>query len=196
MATTSLGLEQFKGLVEQVAVIGAGVATAEKDLGSREVEVLRALVERIKPVMRLIDKPVVRRYAWDGKQAHDAIKEYLPERGIVFADYIRETHVVGCDYRGQYDRFKLVLLRSGKLLRMDAKGDWSKYADEPTACEFQVHEITVEGVLEYADLQTVVKGCIACLKEAIRNAEAKKETLAPRLAALTKIEACLGGLTK
>jgi hypothetical protein len=191
MATTSLGLEQVERLLEQIGAVDANIAVGE-DILRREAEAFTALLERVvKPVMRLVDRPVVSR-VYHGK------KEYLPERGIVFADYIRSAPQDAAyhgAYRGTYHGFKLVFLRSGKLLKMDISGTWDAF-ESPLTCEFAVHEMSPAETLRWVDLATCLGGVMACLNEAIRNAEAKKETLAPRLAALTKVEACLGGLTK
>jgi hypothetical protein len=187
--------EDFISALQQVAATGEEIARKEVAATEQETEALTAIIAMVKPVMRYIDVPI-RTYAFHaGQQYHSWQYEHLDERGIILVNNFTEKY---SDYpddrdtRGDYIGDRLVLTRSGKLVRLVRSGDWSRWQGEGSQWNAKVTEITAEEAVKRYGLTEIMQNMVAAFKDAIKKAETKQKTLGSRLETLEQVKNILG----
>jgi hypothetical protein len=201
-------LVEMQAALKTVADLGESLTTQEAHILDAEAETLETLLASLHPVMRYIDSPVRASGYCPGGQFSSWKYTMMPEHGIVLAGELERERDNGDQNRGSFTGEDLVLGRSGTLTYRTFFGSWSQWQGEseywsttyPVEDDYPEREdirggtsvvVTAKEALTHYDLETIVEGLVAAIKEAVAKTESKQKTLAGRLARLEAVKAAL-----
>lgn len=182
--------QEFMAAIEQAAAVGEKAAKMERETTVKEAEVLERILEKVKPVVQYVDYPIEDGRHHSGHQFHNWKVFYYKERGIILVDNFSQEFT-DKDYRGIYTGSQLVLTRSGALVILCRKGEWSKWQGEESYWDAKATEVSPEEAVRRYGFAKIVKGLAEAFKQAVIEAEEKQETLEARLALLEQVRAVL-----
>lgn len=175
--------------IEQISSSFTEIAIIDKELIGSEAEVLEALLSKIKPVMRHIDKRIKTANSYLVGCDYGEENEYLDEHGITLFDCFGRTQTG--ELESVFDGEQLVFTRSGKLIELTRSGDYEIWEGEKCAWKSHLREMTVLEVAEEYHLAELVDSITEAMNEAIKATETKKRTLSSRLEKINEVKEIL-----
>ena len=154
------------------------------DQKTQEAEALEAMIRKVKPIMRLIDKPVYEEYWVHSNRSgggYDTNETF--GRGILLQDDEEETG----DTRGSYAGTELYLMRDGSVQLATINGDWSRWQGETSGRSRTFEELSYEEVVKKYDLKDIVTAINEAIAKAQRSSTGKLKMLAKRKAIVDRI---------
>ncbi len=183
-------MEEFVKQTEALKAAGEEVEKIQAATTEEEVVLLNQIVEAIKPVMRYIDYKIKIHGHRPGHQFGKWEYEHYQEKGLILVD-CAEQHATDGDLRGIYRGHFLVLTRSGKFLKFDQSGEWSRWQNESSYFQNEPSEITTEQAVKIYEFEDIINGISVDFKEAVEKAEGKRQALKSRQEQLDKIRELL-----
>lgn len=170
-----------RGKIQEVGSLMARIERTEE-------EVVKALLSKIRPVMRLIDRQVPIYQLFDENQDVTHTR-HLDEPGIILVNgFTFETKDSGAiTFSGN----QLVYTRSGGLVYLDREGIWTQYAGR--SWSVKKHALDIKAALDTFGLEKIAYGATEAVKEAIRKADEKADMLQRRLDEATRLLQASGG---
>jgi len=183
---------------QEIADVQDLVAKASKDLGETrrqeasikagEAVALEKLVDLLRPIMRLIGKPLPSGKTWgSGRNGCHPFEKTEPwERGIVLVDEFSEAGD-GSGSRGTLVGTRLVLTRKEELLQQTRTGTWSHEQGETNHWESTCSPLRFKEAVKKYVLEDILKGVVLALNEALEGARGKRQQLEWRRVLLSRL---------
>ncbi len=181
--------DRFLDKLEELAEIGREVKELSEAVSLHEANALATILERLKPVMEYIDGPITTREEWVADKPHDKQTFYYKEPGIVlvnnFESTVRDPHG-----RMQYSGYKICFTRSGRLVQLDRRGQWSEDQHE-SFWSSEAHELELTPELASRHLPECLNSIVAAIERALHIHRQKRDALIRRLRLLRAIARAL-----
>jgi hypothetical protein len=175
-------LKTVQDLVSKASEGLGELENREASVEAMEAVALERLLDHLKPILRLVDRPILQARRWgSGRNGCTPwAEETALGRGIVLVDHIEQVYGANDQNRGRFTGDRLVLLRDGSLVKLTREGSWSKWQGEENHWEEEATGLAPKvAVKEYA-LRDILGGLVEALNKAIQGAEGKRRQLEGR----------------
>lgn len=180
---TNLAEINFESIVETLQSLNS----LELETQASEAEILKVLIERIKPVIRYFDYPIATSYY----QTKLGKSESRDLRGLLLVDDLQKPCSLDDQNRGVYHGSMLVLERSGELKKLEIFGNWSYWQGESSSWNTTISTISLENAIKEYEFTMIVEEIIKDIEKAIERSKNKKRMLQGRLIQLKQIKQIL-----
>ncbi|RME70670.1 MAG: hypothetical protein D6776_11355 [Planctomycetota bacterium] len=183
-------LDRFLEKLEELAALGREVKELADAVSRHEANALSTILDRLKPVMEYIDGPITTREEWVASdKPHDKQTFYYKEPGIVlvnnFESTVRDPHG-----RMQYSGYKICFTRSGRLVQLDRRGQWSEDQHD-SYWSSEAHEVELTPELASRHLPECLASIVAAIERALHTHRERRDALVKRLRLLRAIARAL-----
>lgn len=182
--------QEFMDAIERAAAVGEKVAKLKEEVTEKEADALGKILDKVKPVVQYFDYPIEDGRHHSGHQLHKWRVFHYKEPGIVLVDNFSQEYT-DKDWRGIYTGSQLILTRSGALVILNRKGEWSNWQGEESYWDASATEVLPDEAIRRFGFAEIVKGLVDEFKQALIRAEKKQETLEARMALLEQVRAVL-----
>lgn len=146
---TNLSSDQHQMLTEELTGKIAAYLPEMEIVFDREVEALEHLIAQTKPIMRLIDRPILEsQWYYIGRSGGSDEKDEELGRGIVLRNPDWGT---SCEDGGRYDYLgsRLLLMRDGTLVLQTREGGGTRWQGEDGGWDSETKTITPREAMEW-----------------------------------------------
>jgi hypothetical protein len=179
-------LDRFLEKLDELAVLGKEVKELSEAVGKHEANALSTILERLKPVMEYVDGPITTREEWvSSDKPHDKQTFYYKEPGVVLVNNFEST-VRDAHGRMQYSGYKICFTRSGRLVQLDRRGQWSEDQHD-SFWSSEAHELDLNADLASRHLPECLSSILGAIDRACQSNRQRREALVKRLRLLHAI---------
>ena len=178
--------------LDDIGPLAQAVAGLRQSTIEQEAEALDAILEKIRPLLAVVARPVQVAYHDSGEQFSTEHKEYHDKRGLVLLNpFSQECYDRGT--RGAYTGYQLILWQDGSLACLERVGEWSRWQGEPSGWYVQKEEdLTTEQAVRRCGLAAIVQGLADEIVEASERLKSKRTDYEARLAMIARIREAMG----
>jgi hypothetical protein len=185
MASSKI-LDRFLAKLEELAVLGNEVARFTELVAQHESRAFRAILDRVRPIMEIIDSPIPTREEWVASdEPGDKQTFYYRERGVILVNNFESTIQNDRD-RMSYSGYKIVFTRSGKLIRLDRTGSWS-VGNRSNFWSSEAHEVDCDAEFAERHLEEGLTSVVHAVDRAQKRQREHRKKLRRRLKLLRAV---------
>jgi len=165
-------LTELSAKASAVATMAADTEAAFDEQGDAEIEVLRKVLERVRPSL----KAIVGKVTLSKRVANLTRNGDIPPDSFVNYDR-RAVRILGSgpnrecerDTRGPYSGEALYLREDGEFVEFSYGGEWSNWQSESSRWEAEVRQLSLRDVVDEYELEEVVAGIVEKLDKQLKG---------------------------
>jgi len=173
--------------LDDIGPLAQAVAGLRQSTIEQEAEALDAILEKIRPLLAVVARPVQVAYHDSGEQFSTEHKEYHDKRGLVLLNpFSQECYDRGT--RGAYTGYQLILWQDGSLACLERVGEWSRWQGEPSGWYInKEEELSTEQAVRRFGLAVIVEGLADEIVDASERLKSQQADYEARLAMIARI---------